>query len=167
MNTVVGTLALLLMAVILGGIATIRAYKRKIKYDEQEARDKWLEALLNPSTSLETIMLALYTNCHYLFYWDENRYPLRGDENIRRTGLINLRAISHQFSECLMWKLVDVFVRNAKQHYQVLSAHSKIKDGDSLILHIKREVFELYNFKAVEKIKDSSLSEETKAILLR
>lgn len=150
---------LVVVAVIFGIVEMVQRNRAREQRDIekcQRTRDEWLEGLLNPAVSLEKLMIGLRTTCPDAF---NTNHP-----QVRDYGRIKLKTIRNHFSNRVVWKLVDVFVRNAEQHHQVLSG--KFESGDDLIRHIATEIFESYGFDAVKEIENSSLSRECKQKLL-
>jgi hypothetical protein len=124
---------------------------RKILKAKQKTRNEWLEGLLRPSVSLEKLMFSL----HQAFPSGFNDWHQLFDHH----GCIKMRTFRALFSERLMWQLVDVFVRNAEQHFKVLSP---CQSGQALILRLSDEIFSLYGLNARMKIENAPLSEEAK-----
>lgn len=147
--------ALVVMLVVaLVAVLACNIVRAKKNVREQREQDEWLEALLVPSVSLATLAHSLNT-----VFPDVMR--MRADSII----CIKLTEASRYFSDSMMWKLIDVFVRNADTHFQVLS-NGREKDGASLVRHIMTEIMELHGRNAMKAINGSSLSKEAKQKLL-
>jgi len=140
----------------------------KISEAKHKARNEWLEELLKPSVSLQKLMFTLYNttaprdvsigNPFFNSYGNHNK-------------IINLRVFRSRFSENLMWQLVDIFVRNAEQHFKVLSfgegnSYDYIKNGDGLITAISTQIIDLYGYNSRQSINNAPLSDEVKQKLL-
>ena len=156
MDNVIGLIGLLLATVIVIAYFVVKAHNR----------NEWLKALLDPSISLATLMHSLNTVYPSVFSprgWDSD-YSTYYVGEWSRYSTINLSKAATLFSDRMMWRLIDVFVRNAQLHFGVLS--NDFKDGESLIRHMLTEIMLVWGSNTMKAINSSSLSEETKRILL-